>query len=228
MPCNEFDQLIGEPLSREPRTHSLATDIISGTRGRLEALDATRHGESLYTALERDQDSRHWTYLPYGPFDHLQAYLDWLTEQAASEDPRFFAVVDMTGKAVGVASYLRDNPASASVEVGHIRFSSLLQRTVLSTEAMYLMAKRVFDAGYRRYEWKCDACNAPSRRAAERLGFTFEGIFRQATHYKGRNRDTAWYSMLDSEWPARRALFEAWLAPSNFDVEGKQRTRLSP
>jgi RimJ/RimL family protein N-acetyltransferase len=171
-----------------------------------------------------------WTYLAYGPFADHGAYNAWLAGAAESDDPLFHAIVDgRSGRALGVASFLRIEPAVGVIEVGHIAYAPALQRTPAATEAMYLMMRRVFDElGYRRYEWKCDALNEPSRRAALRLGFTFEGIFRQATLYKGRNRDTAWYSVVDKEWPERKAAFEAWLEPGNFDAEGRQRTRLSP
>jgi RimJ/RimL family protein N-acetyltransferase len=140
----------------------------------------------------------------------------------------FFAFVDAaSGRAVGLGSYLRIDPSNGTVEVGHLQFSPLMQRTAVATESMYLMMKTAFELGYRRYEWKCDALNAGSRRAAERLGFTFEGIFRQAIVYKGRSRDTAWFSILDAEWPALRAALERWLDPGNFDADGRQRTRLT-
>jgi RimJ/RimL family protein N-acetyltransferase len=145
----------------------------------------------------------------------------------ASDDPLFYAIVEPTEEtAVGVASYLRIDPISGSIEVGHLRFSPLLQRTPAATEAMYLMMKHAFDLGYRRYEWKCDALNAPSRAAAERLGLSFEGIFRQATVYKGRNRDTAWFAAIDREWPAIQNGFVRWLDPTNFDPSGRQRSSL--
>ena len=148
---------------------------------------------------------------------------------AAADDPLFYAVVDQaSGGAIGVASYLRIEPAVGVIEVGHIAYSPPLRRTTAATEAMYLMMRRVFDElGYRRYEWKCDALNAPSRRAADRFGFSFEGVFRQATMYKGRNRDTAWYSITDVEWPALKARFEAWLDESNFSADGAQRLSLN-
>ena len=150
----------------------------------------------------------------------------WVRSAASTTDPLFFAVIDRWDRATGVAAYLRIAADAGSIEVGHINFSPLLQRTAAATEAMYLMMKRVFALGYRRYEWKCDALNAPSRAAAVRLGFTFEGVFRQALVYKGRNRDTAWYSVIDTEWPSIRDAFERWLAPENFDPAGAQRTPL--
>lgn len=169
-----------------------------------------------------------WTYLPVGPFASLVEYRTWLEAKQASDDPLFFAIVDTaTGLTVGVASYLRIDPANGVVEVGHLQYSPLLQRTAAATEAMHLMMKQAFELGYRRYEWKCDALNEASRRAAERLGFTFEGIFRQAIVYKGRNRDTAWYSIIDAEWPRLDAAYRRWLDPGNFDENGRQRSSLS-
>jgi RimJ/RimL family protein N-acetyltransferase len=159
-----------------------------------------------------------------GPYPTFDDYAAWVDSARITRDPLFFTI--LAPQPAGVAAYLRIAPEAGSIEVGHINFSPLLQRTAAATEAMYLMMARVFDLGYRRYEWKCDALNAPSRRAAERLGFTFEGIFRQATVYKGRNRDSAWYSIIDQEWPARRAAFERWLAPENFDAHGRQRAKL--
>lgn len=225
---NPLGQPIGWPMPdwtarpRPPRTA-----MIGGTC-RLEALDADRHAADLFTANRADRDGRNWTYLPYGPFAEPEPFMAWAAASAHSDDPLFHAVVDAaSGHAVGVASYLRIEPAVGVIEVGHINCSPALQRTVAATEAMYLMMRRVFDElGYRRYEWKCDALNAPSRAAALRLGFSFEGIFRQATLYKGRNRDTAWFSIIDSEWPARRRAFERWLDPANFDASGRQRASL--
>ena len=162
------------------------------------------------------------------PASRQRAHRAWLAVSAASTDPLFFAIIDArTGRAVGVAAYLAVQPDLGSIEVGHLAYSPLLQRTPASTEAMYLMMRRVFEEyGYRRYEWKCDSHNAPSWDAAERLGFTFEGIFRQARIVKGRNRDNTYLAIIDSEWPALRAAFEAWLDPANFDEAGQQRRRL--
>ncbi|MGH9845474.1 MAG: GNAT family N-acetyltransferase [Blastocatellia bacterium] len=194
---------------------------------RVEPLDLDRHAADLYRANCLDTNNRIWTYLSYGPFDSLDSYVAWMDRVCRGDDPLFHAIVDITtGKAVGVASYLRIDPASGSIEVGHINYSPGLRRTPAATEAMYLMMKRAFDLGYRRYEWKCDALNAASRGAAQRLGLSFEGVFRQAAIYKGRNRDTAWYAAIDQEWPTLRAAFEQWLDPTNFDEQGQQRAPL--
>ncbi len=195
---------------------------------RLEPLDPARHAESLYAGNTQDVEGRNWSYLPYGPFSRLDSYRSWIEQYCGGNDPQFYAIVDLAkGGAVGVASYLRISPSSGCIEVGHINYSPLLQRTPAATEAMYLMMARAFDLGYRRYEWKCDVLNAPSRAAAQRLGFSFEGVFRQATVVKGRNRDTAWYAAIDKEWPVIKEAFLRWLSPSNFDEHGKQRSRLS-
>ena len=199
-------------------------------KGRFTTIEklAEHHAADLHAANLADRANGNWTYLAYGPFPTLDAYKAWMQQTCGSEDPLFHAIIDRdTGKAVGVASYLRIDPGAGVIEVGHINYSPLMQRKPTATEAMYLMMVRVFDElGYRRYEWKCDALNAPSCGAAKRLGFTFEGIFRQATMYKGRNRDTAWFSITDQEWPAVKAAFEAWLAPANFDAGGQQKKKL--
>ncbi len=193
----------------------------------VQPLEMERHAKDLYDADCLDESGSTWTYLPYGPFDSLSSYQTWLTESCLGDDPMFYAIVDRsTGKPSGVASYLRILPESGSIEVGHVHFSPLLQKSRVATEAMYLMMKHAFDLGYRRYEWKCDSLNEPSRNAATRLGFSFEGIFRQATVYKGRNRDTAWYSIIDSEWPRLNESFKKWLLPDNFDNDGRQITSL--
>ncbi|HMJ82530.1 MAG TPA: GNAT family protein [Vicinamibacterales bacterium] len=201
---------------------------MAGRTCRLEPLDVAAHAAHLHEANRRDATGGNWTYLPYGPFETLAAYVTWAAGVAAAADPQFHTVIDLaTGTPVGVASYLRIDPGAGSIEVGHIHYSPLLQRTVAATEAMYLMMKRAFELGYRRYEWKCNALNAPSRAAAMRLGFSYEGLFRQARVDKGRNRDTAWYAMIDKEWPALDAAFRRWLDPSNFDERGRQRVALS-
>ena len=196
---------------------------------RVERIEPARHGDALFAANRIDRVGRNWTYLPYGPFDDLTSYREWLDAAAATTDPRFYAVVDCaSGQAVGVASYLRIDPSAGSIEVGHINYSPLLQRHRAGTEAMYLMMRNVFEAlGYRRYEWKCNALNAASRAAADRLGFSHEGTFRHSNVVKGRNRDTAWYAMIDSEWPGVRRGFDAWLDPGNFDAVGRQRSPLA-
>ncbi|SAI40184.1 GNAT family acetyltransferase [Bordetella ansorpii] len=225
---NTFGQPIGAPLPDwQPRPLPPRTPI-QGRLCRLEPLDAARHAEDLADVFGQAPDGRAWTYLFKGPFANRQEHLAYVAQQAASQDTLHHAVVDQaTGKVVGTLALMRMDPGNGVIEVGHVTFSPKLQRTALSTEAQYLLMRRVFDElGYRRYEWKCDSLNAPSRATAQRLGFQFEGIFRQAVVYKGRTRDTAWFSIIDSEWPARRAAFERWLAPENFDENGVQRRRL--
>lgn len=195
---------------------------------RLERLDADRDGQSLFDAYALDSEGRNWTYLPHGPFENYAEFHIWLSGMAKLDDPFFFTIIDAESQtSVGIASYLRITPPAGSIEVGHIHYSPLLQRTPAATEAMYLMMEQAFALGYRRYEWKCDALNAPSRMAAQRLGLSYEGIFRQATVYKQRNRDTAWYATIDREWPDLKQAFEQWLDPNNFDNDRNQKTRLS-
>ena len=228
MPVNHLGQPVGAELPDwTPRTVPPRT-AMTGRTCRLEPLDAGRHADDLWQAACADTDGRTWTYLPYGPFPDAAALRDFLTGFAASNDPQVHAIIDAaTGRAVGWATYLRIDPSNGVIEVGHLWFSPLLARTTAATEAMYLMMRRAFDElGYRRYEWKCNALNAPSCRAAERLGFTHEGTFRQAVVSRGRNRDTAWYSLLDGEWPAVKAAFDSWLAEENFDHDGRQKTPL--
>jgi RimJ/RimL family protein N-acetyltransferase len=202
--------------------------VLNGRYCRLEALHPARHAADLRAANALDADGSGWTYLSYGPLVTPEDYHDWMRKACADDDPLFYAIVNLADeKAVGVASYMRIDPASGCIEVGGIKYSPLLQRTRAATEAMHLMMKHAFALGYRRYEWKCDTFNAPSRAAAQRYGFSYESVFRQATVYKGRSRDTAWYSILDSEWPAIDAAFTRWLAPENFDAAGKQKLSLS-
>lgn len=225
---NPLGQPIGSPLPDWTPPPFPPRETLAGRFCRVEPLVPELHAADLFTANALDTAGRNWTYLFVGPFATLETYRDWLHSVRSSDDPMFFTIVDQaSGKAVGVASYLRITPASGFIEVGNINFSPLLQRTPGATEAMYLMMKQVFALGYRRYEWKCDSLNAPSRAAAQRLGFSYEGIFRQATVYKGRSRDTAWFSVIDAEWPALEEAFLRWLDPANFDAEGKQYVSLS-
>lgn len=225
---NRFGQPIGPAIPDwSPRARPPATPMI-GRLCRVEPLDAQRHIDDMHAAFSEAADGRDWTYLSV---DYLarDAYRDWLTKLGANGDPMPHVIVDQTtGKAVGTASFMRIDPLNGVIEVGHILLAPRLQRTPAATEAMFLMMRRVFEElGYRRYEWKCDALNAPSRTAAQRLGFRFEGIFRQAVVYKGRNRDTAWFSIIDSEWPSLNRAYRRWLEPNNFDPAGRQRERLS-
>ena len=225
---NALGQPIGDPVADwTPRPHPAIT-AVDGHYARLERLDPDRHARALWDANALDVTGANWTYLSVGPFDHFEGYDAWLRAVAPAADPYFVAIVDQaTGIPVGVASYLRIDPANGVIEVGHINFSPRAQRRPVATDAMFLMMQHAFALGYRRYEWKCDALNAPSRTAAGRLGFTYEGLFRQALVYKGRNRDTAWYSIVDHEFPSLAGAFEAWLDPANFDGDGRQRRRLS-
>jgi RimJ/RimL family protein N-acetyltransferase len=224
---NEWGQPIGPELPNFETPPAPPREMLRGRYVELAPLDPERHASELWRALE-GLPANHWTYLPYGPFATFADFERWLAPLGAVRDPLFFTLIERSsGLAAGLASYLRIQPDSASIEVGHLNFSPLLARRPGATEAMMLMMQRAFELGYRRYEWKCDCLHARSRAAAERLGFHFEGIFRQATIYKGRSRDTAWYSVIDREWPALAAAFRAWLAPENFDAEGRQRSRLS-
>jgi RimJ/RimL family protein N-acetyltransferase len=200
---------------------------LEGASVRLEPVDPARHSRALFSAA--DGAPAIWDYLAYGPFENQEVFTEWLEGRASSRDPLFYAVVDRaTGLARGMASYMRIVPEHGVIEIGHIWFAPVLQRTRQATEAIFVLARHAFDElGYRRLEWKCDSLNLPSRRAAERFGFVFEGVFRQHMVVKDRNRDTAWYSMTDGEWPLMRAAFEAWLDTENFDQSGRQRLSLS-
>jgi RimJ/RimL family protein N-acetyltransferase len=222
--------LSGQPVGRklvdwEPRPRPPAT-LMHGRYCVVIPLDPDRHGRDLYEANIEDVRGRMWTYLPFGPFDTFESYRAALESWVDRPDWSTYAVID-DGKPSGVASYMRIDPAAGSVEVGGIMYSPRLQRTRPATEAMYLMMARAFDElRYRRYEWKCDSLNEPSIRAAQRYGFQYEGTFRQAIVVKGRNRDTAWFSIIDTEWPVIRAGFDAWLSPENFDADGRQKSTL--
>jgi RimJ/RimL family protein N-acetyltransferase len=226
---NEFGQPIGAPLPSWSARPLPPRAAIEGRFCRVEPLDPDRHAADLFAANSEDAEGRNWTYLPHGPYPSFDLYRGWAQAACSRDDPLVHAIVDRpSGRAVGVASLMRIDPAAGVIEVGGITYSPRLQRRPAATEAMYLLMRRVFEElGYRRYEWKCDALNAPSRAAAQRLGFRYEGLFRQAAVYKGRSRDTAWFSIIDSEWPALRAAFERWLDPANFDGDGRQRTSLA-
>lgn len=226
---NEYDQPIGPAVDNwSPRPRPAAVTL-TGCYCRLEPLDAQMHADDLYRAYAEASDGRDWTYLFVGPFDNAEHYRAYAEVAAQSSDPRHYAVIDLaSGKAVGTLALMRIDPTHGVIEVGSVTFSPQLKQSPLSTEAQYLLMAYAFDElGYRRYEWKCDDLNAPSRKAADRLGFSYEGTFRQAVVYKGRSRDTAWYAIVDTQWPAIKAAFQAWLAPANFDQAGQQRHSLS-
>lgn len=226
---NHLGQPIGFPLSdwaerpRPPRTP------MTGRFCTVRPIKPERDAPQLFAAFAEDRDGHMWTYLPREPYRSVDELRVWAEAGSPTDDPLVHTVIDhATGEAVGTANYMRIDPPSGVIEIGSITYSPRLQRRPAGTEAMYLMMRRVFDElGYRRYEWKCNSLNAPSRAAALRLGFRYEGLFRQAQVVKGRNRDTAWFSILDREWPALRAAFEAWLDPANFDAEGRQRRSLA-
>lgn len=226
MPQNEFGQPVGIPVevAKAPLPSS---EPMVGQYCELQRLQAAAHGEQLFDAFARASDDADWTYLPYGPWQSREDFMQWLEKLDDLDDPMFFTVIDgRDGSCAGMASYMRIDRYAAAIEVGGIHFARSIQGTPVTTEAMYLMMRRIFETGYRRYEWKCDDLNAPSRAAAQRLGFTYEGTFRQATHYKGRSRDTAWFGLIDSDWPDTRDRFERWLAPTNFDADCRQLTSL--
>ena len=226
---NAFQQPIGPALPGwTPRPRPPLEPAI-GRYCRLEPLSAERHAADLYHAFSQAPDGSDWTYMGIGPFADEAQYRAFAESVQAGQDPMHHAIIDLaTGRAIGTLALMRIDPANGVIEVGFVCYSRQLKRTRIATEAQFLLMRRAFDElGYRRYEWKCDSLNAPSRAAARRLGFTFEGVFRQATVYKGRSRDTAWFSIIDSEWPARRAAYERWLSPDNFDADGKQRQGLA-
>ncbi|MBF5004221.1 GNAT family N-acetyltransferase [Diaphorobacter caeni] len=223
---NEFDQPIGPAMPDwTPRAQPSGVTL-KGRFCQLEPIDPARHAADLFAAYRTAP--RGWTYMVAGPFEREEDYRAYAETIAQSTDPRHYAVIDLaTGKAVGTLSLMRIDPNNGVIEVGNVMFSPLLQQTPISTEAQYLLMAYAFDQlGYRRYEWKCDALNQPSRTTADRLGFTFEGVFRQVVIYKGRSRDTAWFSIIDSEWPRVKAGFEQWLAAANFTADGKQKQSL--
>jgi RimJ/RimL family protein N-acetyltransferase len=218
-------QPVGLPVDLTPADRP-GPVVLDGRHGRIAKLSMA-HGNDLWRAYAGHDQI--WTYLStYGPFEDQITFLQWLAGRVPLEDPYSYAILDAAGRAVGIATLMEIRPAMRVIEVGHIVYSPALMHTPLGTEAQYLLARYAFETlHYRRYEWKCNALNAASRRAALRYGFTYEGTFRQHLIAKGRNRDNAWFSMLDSEWPARKAAFERWLTPENFDAEGRQRVSLS-
>jgi RimJ/RimL family protein N-acetyltransferase len=219
-------QPIGPVVDPTPSPRPDAVTL-TGRTVRMEKLDPTKHADGMWQAI-KDDDSV-WMYMAYGPFRDRAVFGEWLAERVVSLDPFFYALVDPANdKVLGQFALMEIRPAMRVIEIGNVLYSPALQRTVAATEAQYLAMRYVFETlAYRRYEWKCNALNAPSMRAAERFGFTYEGIFRQHMIVKGRNRDTAWYSIVDSEWPAVKAAFEAWLNPGNFDADGGQRVSLA-
>ncbi|MFT5649886.1 MAG: RimJ/RimL family protein N-acetyltransferase [Yoonia sp.] len=225
---NEHGQPIGPNVPAWTPCARPNQSQLTGWYASVERLDPAIHADDLFAAFATDTSGAMWTYMPNGPFTDRAVFDAFLAGAEVSTDPLFYAIINqITGRAEGFASFLRIDPAVGSIEVGFIAMSPLLQKTRVATEAMYLMmAHAMDDLGYRRYEWKCDTLNSPSKRAADRYGFTAEGVFRQATMYKGRNRDTAWFSILDGEWPAVRAGFLDWLDSTNFDADGVQKTAL--
>lgn len=228
-PESDFSRLpVGESLTGWAAPEQLSGETLVGNWCRMERLDPEAHASSLFGAFAHDVEGRNWTYLPYGPFSGEDEYRSWIEEKSDCLDPLLLAIVPHNlGQAVGVAGYLRIKPEHGVLEIGHIHFSESLKRTPAATEAIYLMIREGFALGYRRCEWKCDSLNEASRRAANRFGFTFEGVFRKNVVYKERNRDTAWYSIVDADWQKLKPAFERWLAPSNFNGNGTQRERLS-
>jgi len=225
---NNFGQPVGFAVPDWKPPQIPSGETMEGRYCRLDRLDPDVHAWSLYSANALDVEGKMWTYLSYGPFATFEDYRAWMDSTCRGGDPLFYAIIDKKmNQAVGVAGYKRIDPRNGSIEVGHLAYSRLLQRTPASTEALYLMMEKAFSLGYRRCEWNCNALNAPSRAAAKRLGLSFEGVFRQAAIVKGRNRDTAWYAAIDTEWPALRGAFLRWLSPDNFDEQGKQKLRLS-
>ncbi|RRR66136.1 MAG: N-acetyltransferase [Candidatus Viridilinea halotolerans] len=225
---NALGQPIGPPVPAWTPPPVPPHMPLAGQYCALEPLDPDRHAHDLYAAISADREGRMWTYLPYGPFPTFAAYRAWLDQPCADPDALFYAIrIRATGRAAGVVCYIRITPQAGSLEVAHAALAPELQRTPAATEAQFLLMQHAFALGYRRYEWRCNALNAPSRAAAQRLGLSFEGVFRQALVVKGHNRDTAWYAAIDAEWPQLHAAFRRWLDPANFDATGNQIIRLA-
>ena len=221
---------VGTKITQMPSGRPPSRSVFNGNYVRLEPLDPRKHAEPLFELGHADEEAvKIWRYLPYGPFDTLESMRFWLEQNARSADPMFFAVIDQRDQlASGICTLMRITPKMGVIETGHIWYTPKLQRTPAPTEAMFLLFSHVFDElGYRRMEWKCNALNQASRDAALRFGFSFEGIFRQHLIVKGRNRDTAWFSIIDSEWPSIRTGMRSWLAANNFNEDGQQQQRLA-
>ena len=220
----KFGEIV-ESFSIPPHPKGIS---IEGRLVDLKPLNSNKYAKELFLSNSLDEKGINWAYLPYGPFDSQVNYTKWIKSFEEGDDPVFFAIISKKlKKAIGIASFLRINPTKGLIEVGHINYSPLLQKTTEATEAMFLMMKWVFDNGYRRYEWKCNALNLKSRRAAQRLGFSYEGVFRQMTISKGRNRDTAWFAIIDKEWAEIERCFDQFLSESNFDNNGKSKVSLN-
>lgn len=224
---NKFNQVLGQSLENWKPAKVPERKMLKGQYCSLEPIDLSKHADKLLANLSFENAGESWTYLPYGPFDNNEEFRTWISEINSDKDTELYAILNAADEPIGIAGYLRINPEHGVIEVGHLHYSKFLQKTPAATEAMYLMMQYAFDSlGYRRYEWKCNALNKSSESSALRLGFKFEGIFRQHFVFKNRNRDTAWFSILDSEWPALKEKFTKWLDKMNFDSNGNQITSL--
>ncbi|KAL3661132.1 hypothetical protein V7S43_013741 [Phytophthora oleae] len=227
MTVNEFGQSVGFALKDWSPPLFPPHAALHGRYCSLEPLQSSLHAHEIWNAQSKDLNGARWTYMPYGPFPTLEDFETWCVSAEASHDPQFYTIV-VNGHAVGFISYLRIDPSNGVIEVGHVFYSPALAKTRAATEVVYLLAANAFQLGYRRFEWKCDSLNLPSRNAADRYGFTFEGTFRQAIMYKGRNRDTSWFSIIDKDWTGGlKSVFERWLESNNFDQDGQQKLKLS-
>ncbi|PHM36628.1 amino acid acetyltransferase [Xenorhabdus mauleonii] len=226
---NEYGQPIGLAVPHWIPREYPSLNLIVGQYCRLERINSSKHADSLYLSYQMAQDDRNWTYIPVGPFSERSEFDKYIEDLESSQHSLYYAIIDpLTGNALGTLALMRIDPQNGTIEIGHVVYSPKLKKTRIATEAQFLLMNYALEQlGYRRYEWKCDALNEPSRKAAIRLGFTFEGIFRNAIVYKGRSRDTAWYSITNEDWPVLKRTFEEWLSPSNFDDNGNQLLTLS-
>lgn len=226
---NQFGQILGNLIENWIPCQKPTPAIIQGKYCLLEPIEIDKHAVKLFDVLAIDNQGESWTYLPYGPFDTFNEFKNWLIKTMSDNNVLLYAVLNKkTYGPIGISGYLRMDPEHGVIEIGHLHFSKLLKQTSLATEVIYLMLQHAFDKyGYRRCEWKCNDLNGPSRQAAKRFGFTFEGIFRQNYIFKNRNRNTAWFSIIDNEWPLLKIKFEKWLDPNNFDISGQQILKLA-